>query len=106
MQEHLWKETTTGKFYKISLEQLRLELLGSNIDILQSDYSQYKHIILIESLVQDTWRFMSENNISMLYKIGSFSLQCVNDKILMDEFLRLQLSKTEIKDINKCRIYL
>jgi hypothetical protein len=105
MQEHLWKETATGKFYKISLEQLRLEL-GSNVDILQSDYRNYKNIILTESLVQDTWRFMSENNISMLYKIGDFNLQCVEDKLLMDEFLQLPFSPTEFKDINKCRIYL
>jgi hypothetical protein len=105
MQEHLWKQTTTGQFYKISLEQLRLEL-GSNIDKLQSNYDDYKNIILTESLVQDTWRFMSKNKITMLYNISSFRLQCIGDKMIMDEVLKLPLSKTEQQDVNKCSIYL
>jgi hypothetical protein len=44
--------------------------------------------------------------ISMLYKISLFSLQCMGDKILMDEFLLLPLTRKEFQDINKCRIYL
>jgi exonuclease III len=105
MQEHLWKNTSTGKFHKINLEQLRLEI-GSNADILRTNYKRFEDVILTPSLIQDTWRFMSEHQITMIYNIQTFPLPCAEDKVLMDEFLTATIPKSELKTINRCRIYL
>ena len=56
--EHTWKQSITGHFINISLEQLRLEI-GVNINILMEDYSKYSSLKLTDSWILNTWRFMS-----------------------------------------------
>ena len=62
--EHIWKETITGHLIKSCLENLRLEL-GCNIPILKSDYHKYRDIVMMESWVQSTWLFMSDNKLKL-----------------------------------------
>jgi hypothetical protein len=64
---------------------------------LSSDYNKFKDIIVTKSLVQDTWKFMSEHNISLLYDICTFLLQCIGGKILMDEFLSSSLKGKDLQ---------
>ena len=62
--EHQWKNSITGHFQMMSLECLRLEL-GVNANILSSNYSKYKDIILTTSWITHTWDFMSTNHITL-----------------------------------------
>ena len=80
--EYLWKNSITGHFITSSLEHLRIEL-GMNIQILQSNYNDYKDILLTESWIRSTWKFMSEQSITIPIEIEEISTQCEYDVEIM-----------------------
>ena len=106
VSEHLWKDTLTGKLLKINLEQLRLEL-GCNVDILASNYEDYRQLILTDSHISQTWQFMSKHQISLQDNTPRVPLLRKNDACLMEIFLKHKNIKTEwIPTLNKCRTFL
>ena len=106
ISEHLWKDTMTGKLLKNNLEQLRLEL-GCNINILESDYGKYKHLILTDSFISKTWEFMSNFNVELKENTAIIPMLRENDKCIMEAFIdNKQIKREWLPTLNKCRIYL
>ena len=98
--EHLWKKSITGHFITISLECLRLEL-GLNINILQSKYSNYQKLILTRSWIEQTWKFMEEQHISLDIDVPIFLLLRESDRNIMQAILNNpRLTDVEIKIVN------
>ena len=104
--DHIWKDDITGRFIQVSLENLRLEL-GINQPILNSDYDKYQHAILTNSWIVHTWKFMAENCIQLDIDAPVIPLRRERDAPLMETILNtLKLTRKEIQDLNKCRMYL
>ena len=104
--EHQWKQTITGHFQTISLEILCLEL-GVNDHILSLDYDKHKPLIITDSWMTHTWKFMHEYNIKLNIDPPCFTKNRENDTSIMSRILNNpHLTDSEITIANKCRIYL
>ena len=104
--EHLWKDSITGKLLRCNLEQLRIEL-GTNIDILNGNYSIFEPYILTESYISSTWKFMSDNNITLDDKTKKIPLLRENDTCIMDAFINNKnIPRSSLGLLNRCRMYL
>ena len=103
--EHIWKQTITGHFINIALENIRLEL-GVNITILCSEYKTFEPLIMTESWTQSCWKFMSETKITFDDKTAKINMTRDKDRTIMDGILELKLHPQEVKQVNKCRLYL
>ena len=104
--ENVWKDTTTGSLLQCNLEQLRIEI-GDNTSILDKDYVEYKNVLLTNSYVRDTWKFMSSQQISMNIPTATIPLLRENDACLMEEFRTNNLiQKQDLAILNRCRLYL
>ena len=103
---HLWHNSLTGNLIVQSLEQLRMEV-GVNGNLFEFNYDKYKAIILTESWVQFTWKFLSDYNITFNPKIVEFQNRREGDRCIMQEVIASGLlSDYELKWFNKCRMYL
>ena len=88
------------------MEHLRLEL-GSNCDILSSDYNKYKPLILTNSWIQNTLEFMTEQSITIDIHTPTISPVREKDLPIMECILNNKtLTDNDIAVFNKCRIYL
>ena len=88
------------------MEQLRLEL-GVSGNIFELDYHTFKDVILTKSWVEDTWKFVSEYNISLNPEIAMPACRRENDIPLMDIVVKSKyLDKSNLTWFNKCRMYL
>ena len=106
ISENIWKKTMTGHLLTANLEQLRLEI-GTNCDILSADYKEYEKIILTQSYVQSTWKFMSENHLKLNDKTEKVKMLREGDVSLMEIFMKKKdISSHELLTLNRCRIYL
>ena len=103
--EHVWKNTITGHLIISSLENLRLEL-GCNIPILASDYDKYEDLILTESWIQHTWRFMSQYDMQVYDDTRQIPTAREFDEVIMDTFIEAGITGTRLYRANRCRIFL
>ena len=98
--------TLTGKLLKSNFEQLRLEL-GTNISILESNYSRYKPVILTESFISSTWEFMSKHSITLKDKTQQIPYLREGDCCIMQAFIdNNSIPRTSLKQLNRCRMFL
>lgn len=102
--EHLWKRTPTGHFFKCNIESLRLEL-GINGPLFYKDYNHYRRALLTDSLICDTWRFSSENNIQFNEQSTEFTFIRANDRCFMD-VVYTKIQPQYWAAINRCRHFL
>ena len=84
--EHTWMKIITGHFIQMSLESLRIEL-GINQCILQANYYDYQDIILTSSWLQFTWKFMTDNDLSLTIDVATIKPIREHDKHLMEAVL-------------------
>ncbi len=104
--ENTWKGTITGNLILQSLQHLRIEL-GTNQNILESKIADFKPLLLTESWIRHVWGFMSKEGITWQDDTPKIALHRQNDRLLMEEALKCKtLSNAEVKNANKCRIYL
>ena len=99
--QHTWHKSITGHLIQQSLEQLRLEI-GITGPLLMMDYRRHKPLILTQSWVQWTWKFMSNYNLKVNIDIAQPPLQRHNDVYLMEAILNLgQVTEKQLKWINQ-----
>ena len=104
--ENTWKNTITGQLQRMSLEYMRLEL-GVNSKILNSDYNTLSPLILTQSWMEHTWRFMSTYGITVDVDAPQIQMLRENDHPLMELVLKsTSVTKQELQVVNKCRLYL
>ena len=104
--ENIWKNTITGKLIKCNLEQLRIEI-GQNISILESNYEENASLILTDSYVSSTWKFMSQFDITLKDGTPKVPFLRQKDKCIMEVFLDdPEIDKSWIPTLNRCRLYL
>ena len=100
--ENLWKQTTTGALIRCNLEQL-----GDNTSILESEYEKYKTTLLTDSFVRDSWKFMSQHNITLKDDTAPIPLLREGDSCIMQDFRNNPLiTKDVLPVLNRCRLYL
>ena len=104
--ENLWKETLTGHLLKCNLEQLRIEI-GENVDILSSNYYDFEPQLLTQSYIRNTWKFVSENNITLNDATAFIRHNRDGDCELMSSFRNNDsIPVGNLKILNRCRIYI
>ena len=103
--EHMWKDTITGHLIVTELHNLRLEV-GSNIPILESNYEDFSDLILTESWLQHTWKFMSQHEMILDIETPKITLARENDEIIMDMFMEAGIKGGRLHRANRCRMYL
>ncbi len=102
--DHIWQQSPTGHFFQCALESLQLGL-GLSGNIFELDYSRYSKALLTDSLVRDTWKYASDNNISIDLPGHTFTMATEHDSLLMEEVFKYCPSSSWAA-INRCRHYL
>ena len=98
--QHTWYNSLTGKLIRQSLEHLRMEL-GINGNIFNLDFTKHKGLILNNSWIQHTWKFMSEFKIQLQIETADIKLRQTGDKCIMEEVLNKNvLSNNELRWFN------
>lgn len=106
ISENLWKETLTGHLLQCNMEQLRLEI-GENIDILQSDYYQFEPQLLTQSYARDTWKFMTDNKVTLDDNTSKIKYSRNGDLDIMEKFRENpEIPSSQMKQLNRCRMYI
>ena len=102
---HMCKHNITGHLITSNWEQLCLEI-GLNVGVLSSNYEDYKGLLVIESWIQHTWRFPTQQGLSCNDGTAEIPLACKKDKVIMEWFMEKGYSRLELKCLNTIRIYL
>jgi hypothetical protein len=99
-------QDTTGDLYQMLLEYTQLEC-GTATPILEANFDRYEHAIMTNNSITECWRYLSLCNASVTNSgIWSPTKGRFRDEALMDEFTRQGLSGKQMRDANRCRIYL
>lgn len=69
------------------------------------DYNKYGHL-LPRSWIKSLWEFTHMHNISIPPKQHHIRLKREKDAFLMDSFLKAGFSKTAMKKLNRCQLFL
>lgn len=94
---------TTSHLLRMTSQALKMET-GLNGPIFSHSFSTYGHLTE-ETWIQQTWKTCSEYEVSMLDDIPDFLPRRVNDILLTKAFATV-VSKSDLKLINRCRLYL
>jgi hypothetical protein len=97
---------TTGDLYQMLLEYTQLEC-GTATPILETIFGRYEHAILTKNWIMECWRYLSLCNASVTISgLWAPTKGRLRDVVLMDAFTRHGLSDKQMRDANRCRIYL
>ena len=99
-------DNITGSLLRNSIESLKLELgVGTNIFLL--NYEDYHHHAT-DCWIKDTWKFAHEHDIDIIENVTpNLTLRRQHDSYIMEEIINLSCySGTELKHINRCRLFL
>ena len=98
--------TTTGSLMRISLEQAQLEV-GIGSPFLQASFADYE-FLLTDTWWKTVWEFVSTYGIHLTYPDQPLpKLQCQGDAFIMELLCaRAELSQTELRSCNHCRLAL
>ncbi len=100
---HTHKNTTTGKLYRQTTENLFLEI-GTDTSFTSLDFPSLDPIAT-PSLIKSTWQFLHENNLDLKHDI-EIPDQRLNDRTLMSAFKNSNASLDELISLNRCRLFL
>jgi hypothetical protein len=102
---HLRKDDKTGQLIKISMSYIQL-LVGSSISFLHLPFPKYTK--WIESCwLTAIWQVLHRVKIKLTAKNQWLPmLQRAQDTMLMDYFISLKYTHTDLDLLNKCRVYL
>jgi hypothetical protein len=103
--DHLWHTDVTGHFIRSSIENLHLELGFASFSF-ALDVHLIKTLVLTESWIVETLKFMSQHNISINLGFPEFPLRRQHDSFLMTALYHSTIPRTQWKSFNKCRIFL
>ena len=93
-----------GHLIRNSLELLKLDIgIGGNI--FSHTHSRYEPF-LTPCWVTNVWKMINEFKLSVEDKSASPPLRRENDKYIMQEITKTETSKTSLRRINRCRLYL
>jgi hypothetical protein len=102
----MWTQYTTGDLYQMILEYTQLEC-GTVTLILEANFDRYEHAILAKNWITECWRYPSLCNASVTISgLWSPTNGRLKDEALMDVFTRQVLPEKQMRDANRCRIYL
>jgi hypothetical protein len=99
-------QDNTGDLYQMLLEYTQLEC-GTNTSILEADFTTYEPTILTKNWITECWRYLSLCK-STLAITGLWvpTKARQGDTAFKDEFLKQDMTEAQMKDVNRCRIYL
>jgi hypothetical protein len=99
-------QDTAGDLYQMLLEYTQLEC-GTDAPILEADFTTYEPAILTKNWITECWRYMLLCKATVaITELWSPTKARQGDTALMDEFLKQDMMDSQVKDINRCRIYL
>jgi hypothetical protein len=80
---------------------------GTDASILEADFARYKSTILTKNWIMECWRYMSLcKSTLMISGLWTPNTTRKGDSALMDEFTTQGMTDAQMRDINRCRIYL
>jgi hypothetical protein len=102
--EHTQQQTMTGQLLTTSYEQQRLEMgtSGSMTDISYKTMTK----VVTETWITDLWAFLDRFQIKIRDNTAPLQLQRKNDKVIMDEFIKIGCNGNMLKELNECRMFL
>ena len=102
--EHLYADNMTGSLLRSALEWSSIHVgIGQNIFSL--DFGLYGHL-LPQSWIKTLWQFASEYKITLPSSEKNLQLHRRGDIYLMEEYAHKGLRISELRAINKCRLFL
>jgi hypothetical protein len=88
------------------LEYNQLECC-TDTPILEADFTMYEPAILTKNWITENWRYMSLCKATVaITGLWAPTKARQGDTALMDEFLKQDMTDSQLKDVNRCRIYL
>jgi hypothetical protein len=92
--------------YQMLLEYTQLEC-GTDTPILEADFTTYEPAILTKNWITECWRYMSLCKATVpITGLWAPTKARQGDSLLMDEFLKQDMTNSQLKDVSRCRIYL
>jgi hypothetical protein len=102
----LHTQDTTGDLYHMLLEYTQLEC-GTDTPILEANFTTYEPTILTKNWITECWRYLSLCKSTVaITGLWAPPMSRQGDTALMDEFLKQDMTDAQMKDVNRCRIYL
>jgi hypothetical protein len=98
-------QDATGDLYQMLLEYTQLECVTAT-PILDANFARYEHAILTKNWTTEYWRYLTLCKSSVTISGLWSPTKRLRDAALMDEFTMQGLSDNQVRDINRCRIYL
>jgi hypothetical protein len=99
-------QDTTGDLYQMLLEYTQLEC-GTDTPILEADFTTYGPTILTNNCITECWMYLSLCKSTVAITglwVPTKARQ--GDTVLIDEFLKQDMTDAQMKDVNRCRIFL
>jgi hypothetical protein len=88
------------------LEYTQLECDTATL-ILEAEFTRYKPIILTKNWITESWRYLSLcKSIVSISGLWAPTMAREGDMVLMDEFTTQGTTDAQMKNINRCIIYL
>jgi hypothetical protein len=104
---HLRCNGTTGKLMRSMLDYTQLEC-GCSGNVLEEDYARYSRVLLTEKWIAGIWEHLHSCKSTLKITVEWKSLPNRKNEVVMMEALTEteKFTATELKEINRCRIYL
>jgi hypothetical protein len=97
---------TMGDLYQMLLEYTQLEC-GPATPILEADLSWYEQKILNKNLITECWRYLSLfESMVIISDLWTPMKGSLGDMSLMDKFPMQGLTEKQMRNVNRCYIYL
>jgi hypothetical protein len=93
-----------GKLICTSIEQAKLEL-GLEGRLFDHNFKTVGHL-LTECWIKTVWKETSEYGIHIVERTASLQTECKGDGLLMEEFMQNGYKGKDLRELNKCRLFL
>ena len=102
--DYCHRDSTSGRIIRAAIEGLKLEagIAGPLFEF----KSSLPYLNTTNSWVLETWKYCREHNITFTEKCDNLSPKRKNDCLLMNKFLSQAVCPSDLKIINRCRLYL
>jgi hypothetical protein len=104
---HLRCNSTTDKLMRSMLDYTQLEC-GCSGNVIEEDYKMYSRVLLTENWITGIWEHLHSCKSTLKITAEWKPLpNCKNDVAMMESLTETEeFTATELKEINRCRIYL
>jgi hypothetical protein len=97
-------DSPTGQLIRTSIEQAKLEL-GLEGRLFDHDFKAVGNLIT-ECWIKNVWKETSEYGLCIIEQTTSLKTECEGEKMLMEAFVHNGYKGNDLRDLNKCRLYL